>query len=135
MRAVGDGCGGCDRCDRRGDYSSRRRAAANAGGQAQRAPSVSPGAEAGYGILKAGRLGDVLDDLRQRGTAVEECRKAVAISPNGATGLGFGRSAKTGALFQLLTAMCTSNAFSGFDWGMLASQDKPRIDRPVAGGL
>ncbi len=78
MRAVGDGCGGCDRCDRRGDHSSRRRAAANAGGQAQRAPSVSPGAEAGYGILKAGRLGDVLDDLRQRGTAVEECRKAVA---------------------------------------------------------
>ena len=30
------------------------------------------------GMLKAGRLGDVLDDLRQRGAAVEECRKAAA---------------------------------------------------------
>ena len=43
MRAVGGGCGGCDRCDRRGDYSSRRRAAATAGRQSQRAPSVSAG--------------------------------------------------------------------------------------------
>ena len=29
-------------------------------------------------MLKAGRLGDVLDDLRQRGADVEECRKAAA---------------------------------------------------------
>ena len=30
------------------------------------------------GMLKAGRVGDVLDDLRKRGGDVEECRKAVA---------------------------------------------------------
>ena len=30
------------------------------------------------GMLKAGRVGDVLDDLRRRGADVEECAKAVA---------------------------------------------------------